>query len=131
MKILKNKIELVLGIIAAAIMLQTLYYKFSASPESVFIFTSIGMEPFGRLGIGVGELLASVLILFRKTNWIGAILAAGLMGGAIFFHVTKLGISVMDDGGQLFVYAIIVLISSLILIFINRKKVPILNKLIK
>lgn len=112
-----------LRIIAALIMLQTLYFKFSAAPESVFIFSSLGLEPFGRIGIGVLELIASVLILIPVSSAFGALLAMGLMTGAIFSHATKLGIIVMDDGGQLFVYALIVLISSIILFIKQRKDV--------
>ncbi|MBY0481381.1 MAG: DoxX family protein [Chitinophagaceae bacterium] len=109
-----------LKLIAAFIMLQTLYFKFTAAPESVYIFTQIGMEPVGRIGIGIMELIASILILIPATTVFGAILGVGLMSGAIFFHLSKLGINVMDDGGQLFIYAVIVFLCSLILAFLNR-----------
>jgi uncharacterized membrane protein YphA (DoxX/SURF4 family) len=112
-----------LRVIAAVIMLQTLYFKFSAAPESVFIFSSLGLEPYGRIGIGVLELIASVLILIPVSSAFGALLAMGLMTGAIFSHATKLGIIVMDDGGQLFVYALIVFICSIILFIKQRKDV--------
>lgn len=111
-----------LRIIAALIMLQTLYFKFSAAPESVFIFSSLGLEPYGRIGIGVLELIASVLILIPVSSAFGALLAMGLMTGAIFSHATKLGIIVMDDGGQLFIYAILVFLCSLILFIKQRKE---------
>lgn len=107
--------------VAAFIMLQTLYFKFSASPESVYIFSTIGMEPVGRIGSGIGELIASILILVPKTTWLGAIAAIGLMAGALFFHLTSLGIVVMDDGGQLFIYACLVLLSALYLLIRNRE----------
>jgi hypothetical protein len=110
----------ILKLLAAIIMLQTLYFKFTASEESVFIFSTLGMEPYGRIGIGVMELIASVLILYPKTTVYGAVLAVGLMAGALFFHITKLGIVVQGDGGQLFIYALLVLISSLMLISIYR-----------
>ena len=109
-----------LRILAALILLQTLFFKFSAAPESVYIFSTIGMEPWGRIGIGILELIASILILIPATTLYGAVLAVGLMAGAIFFHVTKLGISVMNDGGQLFIYALVVLLASIALIAINR-----------
>lgn len=80
------------------------------------------MEPYGRIGIGIMELIASVLILFPRTTTLGALMGIGLMCGALFFHLTKLGIVVMDDGGQLFIYALLVLISSLLLVWINRKQ---------
>src|SRR5579885_865927 len=97
-------------LIAAGILLQTLLFKFTAAPESVYIFTTLGMEPWGRIGIGVLELIASILILYPKTTGTGATLGAGLMAGAIFFHLTKLGLVVQDDGGQLFIYALLVFI---------------------
>jgi uncharacterized membrane protein YphA (DoxX/SURF4 family) len=108
-------------IMASLIMLQTLYFKFSASPESVYIFTKVGMEPWGRIASGVAELIASILILVPRTSWIGALLAIGVMSGAIFFHLNKLGIVVMNDGGQLFVYALLVFVCSLLILFINRQ----------
>lgn len=113
----------VLRILAALIMLQTLYFKFSGAEESIYIFSRLGMEPWGRIGTGVFELIASLLILMPKTTALGALLAAGLMSGAIFFHLTKLGISVKDDGGQLFIYALIVLVSSVILLFVYREDI--------
>jgi len=109
-----------LKLLAAVIMLQTLYFKFTAAEESVYIFTKLGMEPYGRIAIGVMELIASVLILYPKTTAYGAVLAVGLMAGALFFHITKLGIAVQGDGGQLFIYALLVLLSSLALIIIYR-----------
>lgn len=114
--------------LAAIILLQTLFFKFTAAPESVYIFSKIGMEPWGRIGIGVLELVASILILVPATTLFGAMLGVGLMAGAIFFHVTKLGISVQNDRGQLFIYALIVLVSSLAIIIIKRNE---LNGLIQ
>src|SRR5688572_30639208 len=93
----KNILYWILRLIAAIIMLQTLFFKFSAAPESVYIFTTLGMEPWGRIGIGVLELIASILILYPRTTAFGAILGVGLMAGAIFFHLTKLGIEVQGD----------------------------------
>ena len=112
----------VLRLLAAIILLQTLFFKFTAAEESVYIFTQIGMEPVGRIGIGIMELIAALLILYPKTTPYGALLAIGLMAGAIFFHLTKLGIVVKNDGGQLFVYALIVLVSSAILVIIFRQQ---------
>src|SRR4051812_8931285 len=110
-----------LRLLAAVIMLQTLYFKFSGSEESVYIFSTLGMEPWGRIGIGIMELIASTLILLPKTTAFGAVLGMGLMSGAIFFHLTKLGLVVMNDNGQLFIYAVLVFISCAILIIIFRK----------
>lgn len=110
----------VLRIIAAFIMLQTLYFKFTGAEESVYIFSQLGIEPLGRIGTGVFELIASILILYPRTTFFGSVLAIGLMTGAIFAHITKLGISVKNDGGQLFIYALLVLISSVMLAVIYR-----------
>jgi hypothetical protein len=98
-------------------MLQTLYFKFSGAPESVYIFSSLGIGPWGRIGTGIMELIASVLILLPRTTAIGALLALGIMGGAILSHFFVLGISVQNDGGQLFLYAVLVFISAAILLF--------------
>ena len=128
---MKQIFQWILRIVAAVIMLQTLYFKFTAAPESVYIFTTIGLEPFGRIGIGVMELIASALILFTPTLVWGALLAMGLMSGAIFFHISKLGIEVQGDGGQLFYYALIVFVASLILILLNYTKILITLKTLK
>lgn len=113
----------VLRLIPAVIMLQTLWYKFSGAEESVYIFSSLHMEPWGRIGIGLLELLASGLILYPKTTGIGAILAIGIMSGAIYFHLTTLGVVVMNDKGLLFIYALMVLVSSMALLLMFRKDV--------
>jgi uncharacterized membrane protein YphA (DoxX/SURF4 family) len=110
-------------------MLQTLYFKFSASEESVYIFSTLKMEPWGRIGIGIFELIASVLILIPKTTFWGALLAMGLMAGAILSHFTKLGIVVKDDGGQLFFYALAVFICSAIVAYSERQIITILRVL--
>lgn len=116
----KNIMLWVLRLLAAVIMLQTLFFKFTGAGESVYIFSQLGMEPWGRIGTGVGELIASVLILIPSTTAFGAVLGLGLMSGAIFFHLTKLGIVVKGDGGQLFIYALLVFISCLLLAYYNR-----------
>jgi uncharacterized membrane protein YphA (DoxX/SURF4 family) len=110
----------ILRILAAVIMLQTLFFKFTGAEESVYIFSRLGLEPWGRIGTGVFELIASLLILYPRTTHIGAVLAIGLMGGAIWFHLTKLGIEVQGDKGQLFIYALLVFVSAVILAFIYR-----------
>ena len=116
----KNIVYWILRLIAVVIMLQTLFFKFTGAPESVYIFSTLGMEPYGRIGTGILELTASVLLLFPKTTVFGAVLGLGLMGGAIFFHLTRLGIVVQDDNGLLFTYAILVFLSCLILAFAYR-----------
>ncbi len=109
-----------LRIVAAVILLQTLFFKFTASEESVYIFSTLGMEPWGRIGSGIVELIASILILYPRTTGIGALMGIGVMSGALFFHLTKLGIEVKGDGGQLFIYALIVFIACTILVFKYR-----------
>ena len=86
------------------------------------------MEPWGRIGIGLMELIAAVLILYPRTTVLGAILATGLMCGAIYSHLSKLGIVVLNDGGQLFVYAIVVLVASVWLVWIHRIQIYTLLK---
>src|SRR5687768_8375219 len=103
-------------ILAALIMLQTLYFKFTGAEESVYIFSTAGMEPWGRIGVGILELIAAVLILITSTVWLGAALAAGLMAGAIGMHLTILGIAVKGDGGYLFFLALLVFVCSLIML---------------
>jgi hypothetical protein len=112
-----------LAIITALILLQTLFYKFSAAPESVYIFKTVGLEPFGRIGIGVLELIAAILLVYRKTTIYGALLSLGIISGAIFLHLTKLGIEVMNDNGLLFYLAVTVFILSIIILLINIRKV--------
>lgn len=126
---LKNILIWALRLIAAGIMLQTLYFKFTAHPQSVALFTTIGLEPYGRIGIGVMELIASLLILIPRTTSIGAILAAGLISGALFFHLTTLGIEV-DGDSVLFIYALITFIAALILIAFNAQKLLAMFRLI-
>jgi len=119
-----------LRILGALILLQTLFFKFSGAEESVYIFSTLGMEPWGRIGSGVLELIASILILYPRTTFIGAALGAGLMSGAIFFHLTKLGVVVREDGGQLFIYALLVFISCVLLLIIYRRELVDTIKLI-
>ena len=112
----------VLRLLAAAIMLQTLYFKFTAQEESVRLFSILGMEPWGRIATGVLELIASALILFPRTTGFGAALGAGLMGGAILFHLTFLGIKFGGDY-ILFVYAVIVFVCCFILLMLYKDQV--------
>jgi len=112
----------ILRILAAVILLQTLFFKFSGAEESIYIFSILGMEPWGRIGSGIVELIASVLILIPRTTAFGALLAMGTMSGALFFHLTKLGIEVRGDHGQLFIYALLVFISSSILAWTFRRQ---------
>lgn len=111
-----------LRLVAAYLMIQTLFYKFTGAEESIYIFSQLGMEPWGRIGTGVMELIASALILYPRTTHLGALLGLGLMGGAIFFHLTRLGLDVKGDGGLLFYYAVAVFVSCAVLVFIFRER---------
>lgn len=118
----------VLRIIAAGIMLQTLFFKFTGAAETIYIFETVGMEPFGRYASGIAELIASILLLIPSTTWLGAILGLGVMLGAIASHLTVLGIEVQGDGGTLFAMAVAVFISSAILLFLHKEDIPVLGE---
>lgn len=118
----KTLVSWVLRGVAALIMLQTLFFKFTASAESVYIFSRMGVEPWGRVASGVVELIASILLLFPRTIALGALTGLGLMAGAIFAHLTILGISVQNDGGLLFAYALIVFMCCAILLYWYRRQ---------
>jgi uncharacterized membrane protein YphA (DoxX/SURF4 family) len=120
----------VLRLIAAFIMVQSLFFKFSAAPESIYIFSTLGMEPWGRIGTGVIELIASVLILIPRTTWLGALIGIGTMSGAIFFHLTKLGVEVQGDGGQLFIYAVITLVNCILLAWLEWNQISKMYRLV-
>jgi putative oxidoreductase len=115
-------------IIAAVILLQTLYFKFTGATESVYIFTKVGMEPWGRYGSGIAELIAALLLVSSCHAWAGALLALGVMAGAIFSHLTVLGLVVMDDGGLLFALALIVFSCSTTIVYLHRRQIPLLSR---
>jgi len=119
---------LILRIVVALILIQTLRFKFTAHPDSVYIFTKVGLEPFGRIAIGVLELIAAILLLIPKTVWAGALLTIGLLSGAVLMHLTQLGIEINNDGGTLFYMAVGVLILSSIILFNQRKKIPFIGE---
>ena len=109
-------------LLAAVVMLQTLWFKFTGAEESIYIFTTVGMEPWGRYGVGTVELIASVLILIPATSWFGAMLALLLMLGAIGMHLTILGIEVKGDGGYLFFLAALVSFCSTCILWTDRQR---------
>lgn len=120
---MKKVFSWTLRIIAATILLQTLYFKFTAQPESVEIFTKLGIEPWGRIGVGIAELITGVLLLIPSTVFIGATFGIGLMTGAIISHLTIIGIVSNGDGGQLFILSIIVMTCCLYIMFLHRQQV--------
>ena len=117
-----------LRILAAGILLQTLFFKFTAAPESVYIFTKVGAEPAGRIGSGVIELIAAVLLLMPRLTWLGSVLALGMMAGAIASHLTVLGIEVQGDKGLLFGLALTVFLASAVNLFLNRRQIPVISR---
>lgn len=117
---IRNIISWVLRIAAAVILLQTLYFKFTGHPESVELFSKLGVEPWGRIGTGIIELVAALLLLIPSTVFAGAAMGTGLMLGAIASHLLVIGIVSKGDGGQLFILAIIVLVCCLILLILHR-----------
>ena len=125
---LKKYVFVILRLVIAIVLLQTLRYKFTGHPDSIHIFTLIGLEPYGRIGIGILELIAAILLLIPATIWLGALLTAGVLAGAIFFHLTSLGIEVNADHGSLFFMALVTFLLSLIVLWKERKAVPIIGK---
>ena len=124
---MKKYFPLLLRIIVAVILIQTLRSKFTAHPDSVYIFKTVGLEPYGRIGIGVLELISGLLLLIPKTIWMGAILTLGLLGGAIMMHLTSLGIVVNNDNGTLFYTALITFFLTLMILYIYRKDIPVIG----
>lgn len=118
-------------IIVAAILLQTLFFKFTGAEESKYIFSTLmgpELEAFGRIGSGVVELIAAVLLLVPSKAWLGAVLSLGTISGAIFSHLTVLGIEVRGDGGLLFGLAVAVFVLSAAVLLIHRRELPILGQ---
>jgi putative oxidoreductase len=122
-----NAVGLLLRITAAAILLQTLYFKFTGAEESVYIFTALGAEPWGRLASGVAELVTAVLLIVPGTASIGGLLALGVMSGAILSHLTILGIDVRGDGGLLFALAVLVWLAAAGVVWIYRGLLPLVG----
>lgn len=119
----------ILRIVVAVILLQTLFFKFSGAKESVYIFSTLGAEPWGRIGSGVVELIASVLLVVPRTAVIGAILSLGTICGALMAHLTRLGIKLtaVGDNGELFGLALTVFVLSLIVVYVHRREIPVVG----
>lgn len=110
--------------VAAAIMIETLFFKFTGAPESVYLFSKMGMESWWRYGQGIWELAASLLLLTPRLGWAGGILTLGALGGAIVSHITVLGIEVQGDHGLLFAMAILTFVCGFIVTFLHRHEIP-------
>ncbi len=128
-----NILSWVLRLVVAVILFQTLYFKFTGAQESVYIFAKLGIEPWGRIGSGVVELIAVILLLIPSAVTVGAVLSLGATGVAILSHLTRLGIVVINsdgtsDGGLLFALALIVFICSAILLFLHRHEIPVIGR---
>ena len=122
---MKNNVFIwVIKLVAVVILVQTLYFKFTGAEESVYIFSTIGAEPFGRIGSGIVELIASILILIPRTTLLGALMGLGTMSGALLTHLVFLGIEVKNDGGTLFILAIITFLCCSILVYNQKSKIP-------
>ena len=115
-----------LRVTVAVILLQTLFFKFTGARESVYIFSTLGMEPWGRIGSGIFELIASALLLIPSTVPFGAAMALAATGGAILFHLTKLGIALpaVGDNGELFALAVLVVLCASALLLLHRQELP-------
>lgn len=120
---IKKSLLWILRFTVAFILLQTLYFKFTAHPDSVFIFSALGVEPWGRVGLGIIELIVAILILIPRTSRLGIFGSLGIIIGAIVSHLMVLGISISHDGGGLFTLAIIVLIASLSYLLIDETRI--------
>ena len=116
----------VLQAVVAVILLQTLFFKFTGAPESVYIFSKLGAEPWGRIASGVFELVAAALLLYPRTVAFGALMSLGVISGAIFSHLTKLGVALTEigDRGELFALALVVFVGSAAVLFIRRRELP-------
>lgn len=128
-----NKLVLGLRIATSIILLQTLFFKFSGAPESIYIFSTLGVEPFGRWFAGICELIAGILLLIPATQVIGALLTVGVMAGAILSHIFVLGIVVQNDGGLLFGLAVLVLLMAAAIVYLKKeelKNLPVVGKFI-
>jgi len=119
--------KVLVRLLIAIILLQTLRFKFTAHPDSVYIFTQVGLEPYGRIGIGILELIAAILILIPRTVWLGAGLTLGIISGAIMMHLTMIGIEVKGDGGTLFYLAVLLFVLSAYILYSYRTDIPFLN----
>lgn len=145
----KKYLPWVLALFIAVVFVQSLFFKFSNSFETQYIFGTIGQwmqtlpvlslfagvfAAYGGYVIGTVELIASVLLLFRRSQAVGAIIACLVMSGAIFFLLfTPLGVSVVineagdRDGGQLFGLAVLVWFSAITVAWLRRQQLPMLR----
>ena len=112
----------------AGILLWYEQFKLTGNEGSVWLFTVLtdwlgvhGYEKVMRWGVGLMEVAASLLVLIPRLRLYGALLALGIMSGAIFFHlVSPLGIDPYHDGGMLFKEACGVWLAAAFILFVQR-----------
>lgn len=126
-------LDWILRLAVAVILFQTLFFKFTGAEESKYIFTTLmgDYEAVGRIGSGIVELIAVILLLIPGFAWLGSLIALGTITGAIFSHLTQLGIVVKEDGGLLFGLAIVVFVLSAIILLIHRNEIPVIGKILQ
>lgn len=129
----QNVLSWALQLLVACILLQTLFFKFTGAEESKYIFTTLlgDREAAGRIGSGVVELITVALLLYPRTVWLGALLAVCTACGAIFSHLTKLGVVVKDDGGLLFALALTVLVGGAAVVLLRRGDIPAIGQTLR
>ena len=103
-------------------------FKFGSHEQAIHIFTTLGVEPWGRFLLGGIELVLAIGILLPITKSIANTLIGLLMIGAVGAHLfTPLGIVVrwdgQNDGGQLFAMGITVIILCVIEMGIEKSSV--------
>jgi hypothetical protein len=125
----QNIVSWILQLVAAVVLFQTLFFKFTGAKESVYIFSTLGLEPWGRIGSGVVELIASILLVIPATVAVGALLSLGVISGAIFSHLTKLGITLpaVNDRGELFALTVVVFVCSAAVLILHRREIPLIG----
>lgn len=128
---IRKYLPISLRLIAAALLGQTLFFKFSGATESIWIFDQLGAEPWGRLGSGVGELICVILLLIPRMAWLGALGGLGIISGAILAHLFVLGIEVQGDGGLLFLLAVVVFVCCAVTLWLQREKMEAFFRKIK
>jgi putative oxidoreductase len=120
----QHVITWICSLVAAGIMIETVFFKFTAAPESVYIFSKMGTEPWMRWVQGIWELLASIGLLWPRLRWAGGILTTGAMLAAILSHMTWLGYSIQGDAGLLFGMAIVTFTCGVTVMWTHRHHIP-------
>ncbi len=125
----QRRLSLICRCVAAGIMLETLWFKFTGHPESVWIFTKMGMESWWRYGQGIWELAASILLFVPRGLWLGCLLSLGAMSAAILSHFAVLGIAIQGDGGLLFGMACTAWLASFVATWLHQQSIPHITRL--